>query len=116
MTSADKLGKQIDDLWQKHLPLMRSRIETIRLAVDATHNNRLTQDTRIAAKDAAHKLAGSLGTFGLEYASVDALEIERLLTDDAWIGENPTLLDQHLARIKQAIYNRGNDAGSTARA
>ena len=79
MTSADKLGKQIDDLWQKHLPLMRSRIETIQRAVDAIRNNRLTQDGRTDAARDAHKLAGSLGTFGLRSGSDAATELERLL-------------------------------------
>ena len=79
MTSADKLSKQIDDLWQKHLPLMRSRIETIQRAVDAIRNNRLTQDARTDAARDAHKLAGSLGTFGLRSASDAATELERLL-------------------------------------
>jgi len=107
MNSADNLRKQIDELWLKYLPLMQSRIETIRVAAEALLQGRLTEEIRIAAKDAAHKLAGSLGTFSLESASRDVVEIERLLADDLISDYNSALLEQPLARISQAIDERG---------
>ena len=107
MTSADKLSEQLQNLWQKHLPLMQSRVATIRVAIDALRQNRLTQEIRATAKEAAHKLAGSLGTFGLESASRDALEIERLLTNNVGDRGNGALLDQYLTQIKHAIDSRG---------
>lgn len=106
MTSADKLSEQLQNLWQKHLPLMQSRVATIRVAIDALRQNRPTQEIR-EAKEAAHKLAGSLGTFGLENASRNALEIERLLTNNVGDRDNGALLDHHLTQIKQAIDSRG---------
>jgi len=114
MTSAYKLSEQINNLWQKHLPLMKSRIETIQLAVTGLQEGRLPQDIRVASKQAAHKLAGSLGTFGLEAASSEASEIEQLLTDEL-SAANATELSQRLTRIKQAIDQRGCDS-STVRA
>ena len=112
MTAADNLREQIDDLWQKHLPLMQSRVETIQLAINALQNDRLSEDVRVAAKEAAHKLAGSLGTFGLENASDDASQIERLLAGDVSAGNNTRVIDQYLSRIKQAIDIRGRSANS----
>jgi len=116
MNGADKLNKQLDDLWAKFLPEVRSRIETIQRAIDALHNETLALDIRVAAIKAAHKLAGSLGTFGLENASADALEIEQSLTDEPCASSNPALLIQRLTRIRQAIDDRGRIASSTARA
>lgn len=107
MNSADKLSKQIDELWLKHLPLMQSRLETIRVAAEALQQGQLSQEIRASARDAAHKLAGSLGTFSLESASRDAVEIEQLLGEDVISGYNPALLEQHLTRIRQAIDKRG---------
>lgn len=107
MNSGEKLSKQIDELWLKHLPLMQSRVETIRVAAEALLQGQLNEEIRASAKDAAHKLAGSLGTFSLESASRDAVEIERLLADDLISDYNSALLEQPLARISQAIDERG---------
>jgi HPt (histidine-containing phosphotransfer) domain-containing protein len=107
MTSSEKLSAQIDDLWQKHLPLMRSRIETIQSALDALRKNRLGEDLRDKAKESAHKLAGSLGTFGLRHASDDASEIERLLTHPVPTNDNAIrVLDRHVTRLNDAIDSR----------
>jgi len=117
MTSPEKLSQKINDLWQKHLPLMQSRIETIRRAVDAARNNRLTQDLRAEAVQSAHKLAGALGTFSLECASDDALEIERLLTNQFPAEDDAgAILDELLERVNQAINGRGTGSDAMERA
>jgi HPt (histidine-containing phosphotransfer) domain-containing protein len=105
MKPPDKLSGEIDHLWHKYLPVMRSRIETIQLAVDAIRGNRLTPDLRADAKQSAHNLAGSLGTFGLEHASSDALEIEWRLAEPMG-ADGIVALDEQLARVKQAIETR----------
>ena len=97
MTTADKLNKQLDDLWAKFLPQMQSRIETIQLAIDAIQQNRLNHDIQVAAKEAAHKLAGSLGTFGLQSGSDAAAEIQKLLSENGVLG------NAELARIQQLV-------------
>lgn len=105
MKPTDKLIEEIDNLWHKYLPVMRSRIEAIQLAVDAIRGNRLTPDLCAEAKQSAHNLAGSLGTFGLERASSDALEIERRLAEP--MGANGIVaIDERLTRLKQAIETR----------
>jgi len=86
MTTADKLNRQLDDLWAKFLPQVQSRIETIQLAIDAIQQNRLNHEIQVAAKEAAHKLAGSLGTFGLHSGSDAAAEIQELLSEKAALG------------------------------
>jgi HPt (histidine-containing phosphotransfer) domain-containing protein len=97
MTTTDKLNKQLDDLWDKFLPQMQSRIETIQLAIEALQQNRLNHEIRLAAKEAAHKLAGSLGTFGLQKGSDAAAEIQKLLSENGALGS------VELGRIQQLV-------------
>src|SRR5215813_5790670 len=96
MTSPEDFAKKLDELWRKHLPLMRSRIETIHSALEAVRDNRLTPNLRAEAAQEAHKLAGSLGTFG--HAGSDAAaEIQRLLSGNVALGS------VELGRIQQLL-------------
>ena len=106
MTSADKLQKQIDDLWQKHLPLTRSRIETVELAFDALRNNRLTEDLRVEAAREAHKLAGALGTFGLHRGADAATEIEKLLSGGSSDSVPAEKLSAYLDTVKTQVNSK----------
>ena len=107
MTSPDKLTHALDDLWNKHLPLVQSRIETIRNAIEALRTNHLGEDLRAEAARNAHHLAGSLGTFGLQSGSDAAAEIERMLAHPSAIQRNQSvLLDTHMDQLKQAVDNR----------
>jgi HPt (histidine-containing phosphotransfer) domain-containing protein len=106
MTSPEQLNKEINDLWQKHLPLMRSRIETIQLAVDALRKSRLTQDLRAEAAREAHNLAGSLGTFGLEHGSEAATEIEKLLSEGSSDSVPAEKLSRYLDKVKSQVNSK----------
>lgn len=101
-----KLREEIHDLWRKYLPVMRSRIETIERAIDALRNRRLTQDLQAEAAREAHKLAGSLGTFGLQSGSDAASEIERLISESVSDSAATKTLDRHLDEIKRQIAHK----------
>lgn len=79
--------KEIDDLlqslWVKNYPILIERLALIRNATDKLNESSLDDQTRKAGEDAAHKLAGILGTFGLPRGSVLASKIEALLAGDA---------------------------------
>lgn len=106
MTSPDTLRKQLDDLWQKHFPVIRSRIEAIQLAVDALRNNRLTQDLRAEAAREAHKLAGALGTFGLQSGSDAATEIEKLFSGGSSDSVPAEKLSAYLDTVKTQVNSK----------
>jgi HPt (histidine-containing phosphotransfer) domain-containing protein len=84
-------------LWTKYLPEIESRIATIAAASTALENGALPADQREAAHAAAHKLAGSLGTFGLYRGTEVARQAEFALAEDppsatsaelaAWVTE-----------------------------
>jgi HPt (histidine-containing phosphotransfer) domain-containing protein len=61
---------------------MLARLELIAHAVAALHDGPLPEKLKAQAIHEAHKLAGSLGTFGLEAGSATALRIERLLSEN----------------------------------
>lgn len=106
MKTTDKLSGEIDDLWHKHLPVVRSRIETIQLAVEAIRSNRLTPDLRADAKQSAHNLAGSLGTFGLERGSEAASEIEKLLSKGSSDFVPAEELSRYLDKVKSQVNSK----------
>jgi HPt (histidine-containing phosphotransfer) domain-containing protein len=60
---------------------MRLRLQTIGEALDSLEAGRLEEELRLKAAHDAHKLAGSLGTFGLAASSASSSRIEILLTE-----------------------------------
>jgi HPt (histidine-containing phosphotransfer) domain-containing protein len=107
MTSRDEVGRSLEVLWKKYLPTMLSRVESLSSAVKALEDRNLKSDLRMQAAQEAHKLAGSLGTFGLQSASEEALAIESLLAKAAPIQNKQAMeLEQRLKRLKHAIENR----------
>ncbi|HET7322362.1 MAG TPA: Hpt domain-containing protein [Longimicrobiaceae bacterium] len=69
-------------IWARSEPVIRERVETLHAAADALADGRLDEELREEAARAAHKLAGSLGTFGFPEGSRTAWEMERLLRAD----------------------------------
>ena len=80
MPPAHELNERLRKLWQKFHPLMLMRLERIEQAITALNSGALPDRIRVQAAHEAHKLSGSLGTFGLQAGSVAAQEIERLLS------------------------------------
>ena len=70
------LSQAIDRLWVRFLPEIKERIAIIQVAADALAAGTLITSRRQAAYEAAHKLAGVLGTFGLTRGTVLARELE----------------------------------------
>jgi|SRR5579872_35025 len=107
MNSGEILKRQVDELWQKHLPLMWSRVEVLERAVEALNRGAISDDLKLQAAGEAHKLAGSLGSFGLERASDSAHQIETLLAGETIAGEqNAAEIRRHFHLVKQAIESR----------
>jgi len=69
-------------LWAKFLPETERRLSVLEAAVTALEAGALSPDKRDDAHAEAHKLAGSLGTFGLHRGTALAREAEALLVAD----------------------------------
>jgi HPt (histidine-containing phosphotransfer) domain-containing protein len=76
------LSAAIDLLWVRFLPEIRTRVELLKTAAAAGGSNSLSTDMRTEAAAAAHKLAGSLGTFNLTRGTELAREFEVLTSRD----------------------------------
>ena len=70
------IAKALDVMWEKFLPDIRERISILDEAADAASSDTLADELREAAMSAAHKLAGTLGTFGLTQGTNLARELE----------------------------------------
>jgi HPt (histidine-containing phosphotransfer) domain-containing protein len=70
-------------LWGKFLPQMQERVAVLEEANRALGGGSISDEQRTAAAAAAHKLAGSLGTFGLTDGTNLAREAEQLYTSDS---------------------------------
>lgn len=93
----DPISLALDRLWARFLPEIMQRIAVIESAVDAVDSNCCTDDLRHQTHLAAHKLAGSLGTFGLPQGTEMARFIEQAFAP----AENPTSADSLRRWIKQ---------------
>jgi HPt (histidine-containing phosphotransfer) domain-containing protein len=80
------LQTALDQLWVRFLPEIRQRTGLIEAAARALGSGGLSAGQQAAAHAAAHKLAGTLGTFGLPEGTALAREAEQLLGPEAAPG------------------------------
>ena len=77
-----EIAEALKLLWLKFLPQMQERVAVLEEANSALQSSSLSDEQRAAAGAAAHKLAGSLGTFGLTEGTNLAREAEQIYTSD----------------------------------
>ncbi len=101
------LAQALDGLWQRFLPQIRERVTILESAAAALGACTLTEEQREAALAAAHKLAGTLGTFGLMQGTVLARELELAFAREplhaSEIGAGPS---EKVAELREMIENR----------
>ena len=72
------LTEALDRMWRQFSPQMHERLALIQTGVLAYANGELSAVQKESARDAAHKLSGVLGTFGLANGTVLARELETI--------------------------------------
>jgi HPt (histidine-containing phosphotransfer) domain-containing protein len=86
---------------------MTERVAILDAAAAAFAGDELSTAQREAAHGAAHKLAGALGTFGLNEGTLLAREAEALyLNDQPDSPPNPARLTEIAARLRALIESR----------
>lgn len=83
MADQAAIADAMDRMWAKFLPDIEQRVAVLESAALAVVQGALTAELREEASSAAHKLAGVLGTFGLDQGTVLAREAESLYARDA---------------------------------
>lgn len=76
------------EMWKKLKEHNSDRLAILERAAIAIRENALDSEWQYRAKVAAHKLAGTLGTFGFIEGSHLALEIEQILSDESMFDQN----------------------------
>jgi HPt (histidine-containing phosphotransfer) domain-containing protein len=97
----------LNQLWMRFLPDIHERVAILETAAQARAAGEITPEQREAAHAAAHKLAGSLGTFGLARGSELAREFEHMCdSEDACSSAQNMQLAALAAEIRTIIETR----------
>jgi len=91
------LSAALDRMWTQFLPQMQERVAILEAAAQAFAAGHFSSDQYQVAQAAAHKLAGSLGIFGLTRGTDVARELELLYTQPAEAppgGSDPNVTEQ----------------------
>jgi HPt (histidine-containing phosphotransfer) domain-containing protein len=94
------IAAAMNRLWRQYLPQIQERAATLEAAAAALGKCNLSPVLREEANSAAHKLAGVLGTFGLDQGTVLAREAEEFYS-----GRQPSIEggQSRLAEIAREI-------------
>lgn len=95
--AAAKIASRLAELWQTSKPAILERTAILHAACERLSRNPGDSEARSGGREAAHKLSGVLGVFGLPRGSEIAAAIEDLL-----VHQNPLTQDS-LARLETLI-------------
>ena len=95
-------------LWAKFLPEIERRLGVMEEAARALREKALPDEQRAAAHADAHKLAGSLGTFGLQRGTELARQAEHLLESEAAMQKSGAslLFSESVTELRLLIDSR----------
>jgi HPt (histidine-containing phosphotransfer) domain-containing protein len=97
-TAAQDPARVLADAWRRYAAAAASRVEVLEEAAAALSDGRLAEELRDRAGAEAHRLAGSLGIFGVPAGSLLALECEQTLRAEGPLGPAEGALLASLAR------------------
>lgn len=92
----------MNGLWSQYQGLMAERMTILQQAATVLSRGKLEGNLRQSAEQAAHKLAGVLGMFGLETGTHKARNIEEILATD---GEMSATQEHQLLLLIQELDN-----------
>jgi len=98
------ISKGIAEIQARFINSLEHRIEILQEAVRSIEAGELDDAQRLEAREEAHRLAGSFGTFGYPQSSVLARSIEHLLLGaDRLTDREAAKMHQLLLELKQSI-------------
>ncbi|HEX6495709.1 MAG TPA: Hpt domain-containing protein [Acidobacteriaceae bacterium] len=107
-----KLHDLLATLWSRSRQTISERVDVLRAAHRSLRSNPADKNARRAGADAAHKLAGILGTFGLPDGTNLARRVELMLESTAPIRPfDLDTLQQTIDQLHQMIEAKSKDAG-----
>lgn len=101
------LTAALNQLWKRFLPEINDRVSILESAAQACAAGGLAPEQREATRAAAHKLAGTLGTFSLARGTELAREFEQICTnEESCSSPRAGHLAELAAEIRTIIANR----------
>lgn len=100
------MAAALDRMWVKFLPDLRERVSVLDGAARALAAGELKDELRGQARGSAHKLAGTLGTFGLDRGTELARELESRYAAGALGPADAAALAGTAAEIRAMIESR----------
>lgn len=89
-------------IWTNCLPILLGRVATIEMAVAELDRPSISMERLESGRDEAHKLAGVLGTFGLDRGTELARDLEEHLASPA-TGAEAARLRGVAAELRHAV-------------
>ena len=106
--AAAKIAARLAELWRTSRPTILERMAILHDACDSLTRNPSDGEARTQGLEAAHKLSGVLGVFGLPRGSELASSIEfRLQSDLPLTSEDLSTLRNRIAQLDSVIASRG---------
>jgi len=100
----------IAQLWERFRDTSMERVAALEEAVLDLLDGKLAHESRRKAASGAHKLAGSLGTFGFPEGTRLAREIEHILSsDEPTTQDGPKRLSELVLSLAQELERRPDD-------
>jgi HPt (histidine-containing phosphotransfer) domain-containing protein len=107
-----KLHDLLATLWSRSRETIGERLDVLRTTHRALRANPADKNARRAGADAAHKLAGILGTFGLPDGTNLARQVEVMLESAAPISLfDLEALQRAIDQLDRMIEDKSKDAG-----
>ena len=120
MTTADKREAEakvqavMQEVWDKFKQSLESHIVLFDRAIAQISNGNLDRELRASGQAEAHRLIGSLGSFGFLKGSEVARQIEQLLGLES-LGKNEARqLEELVVRLKQVVEDQPSTTATTA--
>jgi HPt (histidine-containing phosphotransfer) domain-containing protein len=105
--AATKIAARLTELWRTSLPTILERMSLLRDTCDSLTENPADHEARTTGLEAAHKLSGVLGVFGLPQGSELASQIEfQLKSETPLTPEDLALLSEQIADLDAVIASR----------
>jgi HPt (histidine-containing phosphotransfer) domain-containing protein len=95
------IHEKLAAIWKSSKPTIIERLTTLETSCERWRISPRDTTARHSAHDAAHKLAGVLGTFGLQRGSQIASELEVIVTQPE--SDPPASLPEMLAELRAMI-------------
>ena len=105
--AAAQFAAKLNEIWRASRPLILERMAVLHATHSALAADLHNDDARREGREAAHKLAGVLGTFGLPRGSELASALETILMADTPLtAADLTTLTTHIAELDTLIASK----------